>query len=84
MFQFGVIFTWSEKQMPSSSLCNTSFRKNTKIANSEITEAFAVWKVSKYGVFVGSYFPVFSSNTGITCSKLTIETLEQSVKYVQS
>ena len=22
------------------------------------------WKVSKYGVFFGPYFPVFSSNTG--------------------
>ena len=25
---------------------------------------FTVWKVSKYGVFSGPYFPVFSSNTG--------------------
>ena len=25
---------------------------------------FTVWKVSKYGVFSGWYFPVYSPNTG--------------------
>ena len=28
------------------------------------TEFSTAWKVSKYGVFSGPYFPVFSSNTG--------------------
>ena len=31
----------------------------------EITKNLTRWKVSKYGVFSGPYFPVFSPNTGI-------------------
>ena len=27
-------------------------------------EAFTAWKVSKYGVICGPYFPVFNPNTG--------------------
>ena len=27
-------------------------------------EYFTAWKMSKYGVFSGPYFPVFSPNTG--------------------
>ena len=35
------------------------------------TEYLTAWKVSKYRVFSGSYFPVFSSNTGICVPKKT-------------
>ena len=43
-------------------------------------------KVTRYGVYSGPYFPAFGFNTtqpAITCSKLTKETLEHGVKYVQ-
>ena len=34
-----------------------AFRRN-------ITGSFTAWKVSKYGVISGPYFPVFSPNAG--------------------
>ena len=34
-----------------------AFRRN-------ITGSFTAWKVSKYGVISGTYFPVFSPNAG--------------------
>ena len=34
--------------------------------------------------YLRHYFNYYQSQQGITCSKLTIETLEQSMKYVQS
>ena len=41
-------------------------------------------KHAKIRVFCYLYFPIYGSQPAITCSKLTIETLEQGVKYVQS
>ena len=37
--------------------------------DSNFTFTYATWKVSKYGVFSGSYFPVFSPNTENTDQK---------------
>ena len=34
--------------------------------------------------YLRPYFNYYQSQQGITCSKLTMETLEQSMKYVQS
>ena len=34
--------------------------------------------------YLRHYFNYYQSQQGITCSKLTMETLEQSIKYVQS
>ena len=39
---------------------------------------------SVVGIYLVSCSPVYQSQPAITCSKLTIETLEQGVKYVQS
>ena len=38
----------------------------------------------KFGISGNKYHQIQSSEPAITCSKLTIETLEQGVKYVQS
>ena len=32
--------------------------------NGILTNPFTAWKVSKYGVIAGPYFPVFRPNTG--------------------
>ena len=45
-----------------SSHLPTAYTKLTAICN--VTESIAAWKVSKYGVFSGPYFPVISRNMG--------------------
>ena len=59
-------------------------------------KVYTAWKVSKYGVFSdNSVFGHFSrsakftfsrqvTQSALVCSKLTIETVEQGVKYIQS
>ena len=39
-------------------------RKPNKIWVDKSSEIYTAWKLSKYGVISGSYFLVFSSNTG--------------------
>ena len=38
-----------------------------------ISFSLTAWKVSKYGVFSGPYFPVFGLNTGIYAVNLRIQ-----------
>ena len=42
-------------------ICNNSNKCSSLI---KVRVIRTVWKVSKYGVFSGAYFPVFSPNTG--------------------
>ena len=42
-------------------------KKSSKIKQDK--KIFTAWKLSKYGVFSGSYFPVFGINTGKTDQK---------------
>ena len=46
--------------------------------------SFIYWKLVIQISFQGIDLSVVHSQPAITCSKLTIETLEQGVKYVQS
>ena len=40
----------------------------------QMFEIFTAWKVSKYGVFPGPYFPVFGLNTGEKCQYISPNT----------
>ena len=42
------------------------------------------WKIEKMSATFDSYFQMKVPQPAITCLKLTIERLEQGVKYVQS
>ena len=42
------------------------------------------WKIEKMSTTFDSYFQMKVPQPAITCLKLTIEILEQGVKYVQS
>ena len=58
--------------------------KNQSLLNSsDVQTFFTAWKVSKYGVFSGPYFPVFSPNTRkFGRKKIIFWTLSRSVLFV--
>ena len=56
-------------------------RKYLKTEASKIEKSYRSCHVMK-AIFILTQITIFWSQPAITCSKLTIETLEQSVKYV--